>query len=53
MTTGVHMALDGDYVAAADVKSASRVLVMTVSYRGESPFLSVPVMSLGIRSGVN
>ena len=40
------MTLDGKEVTAADVKNASGELVMTVSYRAESPFLAVTVMPL-------
>ena len=42
----VHMTLDGKEITAADVKNASGELVMTVSYRAESPFLAVTVMPL-------
>ena len=46
VTPVVHMTLDGKEVTAADVKNASGELVMTVSYRAESPFLAVTVMPL-------
>ena len=46
VTPVVHMTLDGKEVTAADVKNASGELVMTVSYRAESPFLAVTLMPL-------
>ena len=46
VTPVVRMTLDGKDVTAADVKNASGELVMTVSYRAESPFLAVTVMPL-------
>ena len=46
VTPVVRMTLDGKEVTAADVKNASGELVMTVSYRAESPFLAVTVMPL-------
>ena len=46
VTPVVHMTLDGKEVTAADVKNASGELVMTVSYRAESPFLAMTVMPL-------
>ena len=46
VTPVVHMTLDGIEITAADVKNASGELVMTVSYRAESPFLAVTVMPL-------
>lgn len=46
VTPVVHMTLDGIEITAADVKNASGELVMTVSYRVESPFLAVTVMPL-------
>ena len=46
VTPVVHMTLDGKEITAADVKNASGELVMTVSYRAESPFLAVTVMPL-------
>ena len=46
VTPVVRMTLDGNEITAADVKNASGELVMTVSYRAESPFLAVTVMPL-------
>ena len=46
VTPVVHMTLDGIEITAADVKNASGELVMTVSYRAESPFLAVTLMPL-------
>ena len=46
VTPVVRMTLDGKEVTAADVKNASGELVMTVSYRAESPFLAVTLMPL-------
>ena len=46
VTPVVRMTLDGKEVTAADVKNASGELVMTVSYRAESPFLAMTVMPL-------
>ena len=46
VTPVVRMTLDGIEITAADVKNASGELVMTVSYRAESPFLAVTVMPL-------
>lgn len=46
VTPVVRMTLDGNEITAADVKNASGELVMTVSYRAESPFLAVTLMPL-------
>lgn len=46
VTPVVTMTLDGKTVTAADVKNASGELVMTVSYRADSPFLAVTMMPL-------
>ena len=46
VTPAVTLTLDGKDVTAADVKNASGELIMTVSYRAESPFLAVTLMPL-------